>query len=83
MNVGRMSRSITAGGIGAPPVNRLAQGADVTPTTTLAGLYLVGDAVKPSGYLKVGGVAQSVNSLLDTLDDPASATAGGGASGPR
>ncbi len=65
------------------PVNRLAQGADVTPTTTLAGLYLVGDAVKPSGYLMVEGVAQSVNSLLDTLDDPAGATAGGGASGPN
>ncbi len=50
------------------PVNRRAQGADVTPTTPLTGLYLVGDAVKPSGYLMVEGVAQSVNSLLDTLD---------------
>ena len=53
------------------PVNRMAQGADVTPATTLTGLYLVGDAVKPSGYLMVEGVAQSVNSLLDTLDAPA------------
>ncbi len=52
------------------PVNRMAQGADVTPATTLSGLYLVGDAVKPSGYLMVEGVAQSVNSLLDTLDAP-------------
>jgi len=57
------------------PVNRMAQGADVTPATTLTGLYLVGDAVKPSGYLMVEGVAQSVNSLLDALDAP---TAGGG-----
>jgi len=50
------------------PVNRKAQGDDVSPRTDLAGLYLVGDAVKPSGYLMVEGVAQSVNALLDTLD---------------
>ncbi len=50
------------------PVNRAAQGEDVTPQTRLAGLYLVGDAVKPSGYLMVEGVAQSVNALLDTLE---------------
>jgi phytoene dehydrogenase-like protein len=50
------------------PVNRIAQGEDVSPVTNLAGLYLVGDAVKPSGYLMVEGVAQSVNALLDTLD---------------
>ena len=34
----------------------------------LQGLYLVGDAVKPSGYLMVEGVAQSVNQFLDLLD---------------
>jgi phytoene dehydrogenase-like protein len=50
------------------PVNRAAQGADVPPGTPLAGLYLVGDAVKPSGYLMVEGVAQSVNALLDALE---------------
>lgn len=50
------------------PVNRLAQGTDVTATTDLQGLYLVGDAVKPSGYLMVEGVAQSVNQFLDLLD---------------
>jgi phytoene dehydrogenase-like protein len=50
------------------PVNRAMQGEDVSPRTRLAGLYLVGDAVKPSGYLMVEGVAQSVNSLLDSLD---------------
>jgi phytoene dehydrogenase-like protein len=50
------------------PVNRAAQGDDVGTRTGLAGLYLVGDAVKPSGYLMVEGVAQSVNSLLDALD---------------
>jgi hypothetical protein len=50
------------------PVNRAVQGEDVTPRTRLAGLYLVGDAVKPSGYLMVEGVAQSVHALLDTLE---------------
>jgi phytoene dehydrogenase-like protein len=50
------------------PVNRVVQGEDVPPHTDLAGLYLVGDAVKPSGYLMVEGVAQSVNALLDALD---------------
>src|SRR5258708_4984896 len=43
------------------PVNRVAQGEDVAPDTSIEGLYLVGDAVKPSGYLMVEGVAQSVN----------------------
>jgi phytoene dehydrogenase-like protein len=50
------------------PVNRAAQGEDVTPQTAIPGLYLVGDAVKPPGYLMVEGVAQSVNRLLDLLD---------------
>lgn len=49
-------------------MNRIAQGADVAPETSVQGLYLVGDAVKPSGYLMVEGVAQSVNSFLDLLD---------------
>ncbi|HET8906273.1 MAG TPA: FAD-dependent oxidoreductase [Ktedonobacterales bacterium] len=52
------------------PVNRAMQGEDVAPVTGVSGLYLVGDAVKPSGYLMVEGVAQSVNALLDTLDGP-------------
>ncbi|EFH86865.1 fumarate reductase/succinate dehydrogenase flavoprotein domain protein [Ktedonobacter racemifer DSM 44963] len=50
------------------PVNRMTQGEDLTPTTTIEGLYLVGDAVKPSGFLMVEGVAQSVNHFLDLLD---------------
>ncbi len=50
------------------PVNRAVQGQDVPPRASLSGLYLVGDAVKPSGYLMVEGVAQSVNSLLDAVD---------------
>jgi hypothetical protein len=50
------------------PVNRIAQGADIPSDTAVQGLYLVGDAVKPSGYLMVEGVAQSVNHFLDLLD---------------
>lgn len=50
------------------PVNRVMQGADVAPDTAVQGLYLVGDAVKPSGYLMVEGVAQSVNQFLDLFD---------------
>ncbi len=57
------------------PVNRARQGEDTIPQTGLSGLYLVGDAVKPSGYLMVEGVAQSVNALLDTLDTPATEVA--------
>lgn len=51
------------------PVNRIAQGADVQCITEIQGLYLVGDAVKPSGYLMVEGVAQSVNCFLDLLEE--------------
>jgi hypothetical protein len=50
------------------PVNRLAQGTDIQASTALVGLYQVGDAVKPAGYLMVEGVAQSVNHFLDLLD---------------
>ncbi len=50
------------------PVNRSVQGEDVSPSLSLPGLYMVGDAVKPSGYLMVEGVAQSVNRFLDLLD---------------
>jgi phytoene dehydrogenase-like protein len=50
------------------PVNRIAQGTDAPSNTPVQGLYLVGDAVKPSGYLMVEGVAQSVNHFLDLLD---------------
>lgn len=50
------------------PVNRVTQGADVSSEAAVRGLFLVGDAVKPSGYLMVEGVAQSVNQFLDLLD---------------
>lgn len=51
------------------PVNRLAQGEDVPTHMSIQGLYQVGDAVKPTGYLMVEGVAQSVNQFLDLLED--------------
>jgi phytoene dehydrogenase-like protein len=59
------------------PVNRIAQGEDLTPRTSMQGLYLVGDAVKPAGYLMVEGVAQSVNTFLDLLNDVEQGNAGG------
>jgi phytoene dehydrogenase-like protein len=51
------------------PVNRIAQGEDLQPHAELQGLYLVGDAVKPAGYLMVEGVAQSVNRFMEVLDE--------------
>ncbi len=51
------------------PVNRAMQGQDVGPETPLSGLYLVGDAVKPAGYLMTEGVAQGVASLMALLDN--------------
>ncbi len=57
------------------PVNRAVQGEDLSAATALAGLYQVGDAMKPSGYLMVEGVAQSVNALLDLLDGSGGRTA--------
>jgi phytoene dehydrogenase-like protein len=58
------------------PVNRAVQGEDLSPETMVEGLYLVGDAVKPSGYLMVEGVAQSVNRFLDVLDQEANGQGG-------
>ncbi len=62
------------------PVNRIAQGEDLTPGTSVQGLYLVGDAVKPAGYLMVEGVAQSVNTFLDVLNDSEQSNADGASS---
>src|SRR3989440_1986638 len=64
------------------PVNRTAQGDDVATMTAVQGLYLVGDAVKPEGYLMVEGVAQSVNQLLDLLDAIEQGEAGGAPRAP-
>ncbi len=65
------------------PVNRLTQGSDLSPVTPLQGLFLVGDAVKPSGYLMVEGVAQSVNHVLDLLDAIERGEAAGPLGSPR
>ena len=64
------------------PVNRVAQGEDLTPRTNVEGLYLVGDAVKPPGYLMVEGVAQSVNTFLDLLNEVEQGNASGEAKAP-
>ena len=49
--------------VNAWPVNRAAQGSDVLQPPPLAGLHWVGDAYKPSGYMMVEGVAESVRRL--------------------
>lgn len=50
------------------PTNRALQGTDLNTKTPLAGLYMVGDACKPSGYLMVEGVAKSVENLINEID---------------
>ncbi len=65
------------------PVNRLVQGEDVPAATAIQGLYLVGDAVKPTGYLMVEGVAQSVNQFLDLFDAIEQGKAEGSLGAPR
>ena len=59
------------------PVNRSTQGEDGQARTTIDGLYMVGDAVKPAGYLMVEGVAQSVNTFLDAIETDDNNTATG------
>src|SRR5438093_722375 len=46
------------------PVNRSAQGDDVASETALQGLYLVGDAVKLSGYLMGEGGSEDVSCIV-------------------
>ena len=53
---------------GAWPVNRAVQGQDVGTATRFRGLYLVGDAVKASGYPMTEGVAEGVLALMESLD---------------
>jgi phytoene dehydrogenase-like protein len=45
---------------GVYPVNHASQGQDFKPVTNIPGLYLVGDGVKPRGYIMTEGVAKSV-----------------------
>jgi protoporphyrinogen oxidase len=46
------------------PVNRAKQGSDLRQSLGIERLWLVGDAVKPIGYMMVEGVAKSVDDVL-------------------
>ena len=50
------------------PVNRAKHGDDVSFSTPIKGLYLVGDGCKPLGFPMAEGVANSVNNLLKHTD---------------
>jgi len=49
------------------PVNRAIQGKDLPSQTPIEGLYLVGDACKPPGYIMANGVAKGVENLFNLL----------------
>jgi phytoene dehydrogenase-like protein len=49
---------------GAWPVNRAISGQGLGPETPVKGLLLVGDAVKPRGYMETEGVAAGVRAAL-------------------
>jgi len=46
------------------PVNRAASGVHLPPATPVEGLYLVGDAVKPEGWMETDGIAAGVEEAL-------------------
>jgi phytoene dehydrogenase-like protein len=50
------------------PVNRAVSGQAARPETPVKGLYLVGDAVKPRGYMETEGVAAGVKQALQELE---------------
>jgi phytoene dehydrogenase-like protein len=52
---------------GVYPVNHASQGQDFKPVTEVKGLYLVGDGVKPRGYIMTEGVAKSVEIAVDAI----------------
>ena len=54
---------------GSWPVNRVMSGQSLGPETPVEGLVLVGDAVKPGGYMETDGVAAGVRLALDVVED--------------
>jgi phytoene dehydrogenase-like protein len=50
------------------PVNRAMSGQSLGPGTPVKGLVLVGDAVKPSGYMETEGIAAGVKLALDMIE---------------
>lgn len=54
---------------GGWPVNRVISGQSLSPETPVKGLYLVGDAVKPKGFMETEGVAEGVKIALEMIDN--------------
>lgn len=50
------------------PVNRAVSGMVLGPETPLKGLYLVGDGIKPQGWMETDGVAAGVEVALEKID---------------
>lgn len=50
------------------PVNRAVSGEAMNPETPVKGLYLVGDAVKPRGYMETEGIAAGVRLALEGIE---------------
>lgn len=53
---------------GGWPVNRAMSGQCLGPETPIEGLFLVGDAVKPRGYMETDGVAAGVRLALGAIE---------------
>ncbi|MFQ6136025.1 MAG: phytoene desaturase family protein [Candidatus Hydrothermarchaeales archaeon] len=50
------------------PVNRTPSGKYLSPDTPIRGLYCVGDAIKPEGWMETEGVAKGVEMMLKRLE---------------
>jgi hypothetical protein len=50
------------------PVNRIPSGKYLSPDTPIRGLYCVGDAIKPEGWMETEGVAKGVEMMLKRLE---------------
>ncbi len=50
------------------PVNRVRSGEPIPPPLPVRGLYLVGDAIKPRGWMETEGVAAGVKMAVDEIE---------------
>lgn len=50
------------------PVNRVPSGKHLSSTTPIKGLYLVGDAIKPEGWMESEGIAEGVKMALNNIE---------------
>jgi phytoene dehydrogenase-like protein len=49
------------------PVNRALSGFHIDPVSPLKGLYYVGDAIKPTGWMETEGVAKGVEIAIEKI----------------